>query len=304
MQDTNYLPSDLGRSQIFTVPGPVYNSTWATWRKPRGVHTISMFALSGGGGGGGGFTAAASSARGGGGGGGSGSVTVVEIDASMLPDVIYVLVGAGGLGANTGTAQGGLATYVAVYPDVTAAQNIIILASGPAGGTSGTGTAVGVGGSGGSATGLANMPIGGWGLWNSIAGQAGSNGGAVAGAVGVNTTLPTTGICTMGGAGGAGTTSANFAGGYVTAVANTLIGADTPAAPAAGSFNGSGGRILWPPAAPFFSFGGCGGSSNNSGVGGAGGNGAYGSGGGGGGGGTTGGRGGDGGNGLVIITCW
>jgi hypothetical protein len=105
----------------------------------------------------------------------------------------------------------------------------------------------------------------------------------------------------LGGGGGASTTSANFAGSIITAIAATFISERAPAGAASGSNDGSGGYMLWK---PLWSYCGLGGSSNNTGVGGNGGNGGFGSGGGGGGGGTTGGRGGDGGAGLVIINSW
>lgn len=116
--------------------------------------------------------------------------------------------------------------------------------------------------------------------------------------VGYVEAIAETSVLALGGAGGAGTMSADFAGGGYTAIANSWLSEKRPIAPAAGSFDGSGGTQLWN---PFFSFGGVGGSSSNAGVGGNGGNGAHGAGGGGGGGGTTGGRGGNGGDGLVII---
>jgi hypothetical protein len=123
----------------------------------------------------------------------------------------------------------------------------------------------------------------------------------VAGAVGTAQTIPATGLRCMGGSGGAGTTSADFAGGLFTAITDSWLSERRPATPTAGTFPGSGGTQYWK---PFFGFGGGGGSSSNTAAGGAGGNGAFGCGGGGGGAGTTGGRGGDGGAGIVIIVCW
>ena len=123
----------------------------------------------------------------------------------------------------------------------------------------------------------------------------------MAGAIGPPTSIATTSILTQGGAGGAGTTSADFAGGIITAITSSYLSEIRPQGAAAGSNNGSGGFLH---RAPFFSFAGLGGSSSNAGVGGLGGNGGRGSGGGGGGAGTTGGRGGDGGGGIVIMTCW
>jgi hypothetical protein len=112
--------------------------------------------------------------------------------------------------------------------------------------------------------------------------------------------IPVTGVVTMGGTGGGGTTAADFAGGPITAIAGSFLSEQRPAQAAAGS-NGGGSAQSWE---PFFSFSGMGGGSSNAAAGGEGGNGAYGSGGGGGGAGVGGSRGGNGGNGIVVITCW
>jgi hypothetical protein len=105
----------------------------------------------------------------------------------------------------------------------------------------------------------------------------------------------------LGGTGGGGSTSADFAGGNITAVSNTPF------------LQSSGGAAGSNPGNPGFRFGqfpllygGTGGGASNSTTGGAGGYGCVpGAGGGGGGAGvTTGGRGGDGGPGLVIMIAW
>lgn len=175
-------------------------------------------------------------------------------------------------------------------------------AAAPTGGGTGTGAAVGAAGSAGTIATIAAMPLAHMGHFDLIAGTAGVAGGAVAGAVGTAQALP---IATpfWGATGGAGTTSADFAGGAFTAIADSYLSEIRPATPVttAGSNHGSGGRTIW---APFFSFGGGGGSSSNASAGGNGGNGGLGCGGGGGGAGTTGGRGGDGGSGFVLIICW
>jgi hypothetical protein len=113
--------------------------------------------------------------------------------------------------------------------------------------------------------------------------------------VGTTITWAATGVFNCGGAGGAGTTSADFAGGAITGSGPV----PTIAGGLAGSNRGNDGFSKFLP--PAFT-GGSGGGSSNTGVGGAGANGRFGSGGGGGGGGTTGGTGGLGGPGLVIIT--
>lgn len=306
MLDLGHLPTSNGITdiQIFNVPSTVTNTQWHTWIKPRGKTMCHIICIGGGGGGGGGFSAAAAAARGGGGSGGSSAVTKVTIPICFLPDVLYVQVGAGGrgVGSGGGTAGSGILSYVSVFPNTTSANVIAISgAAGAVGGGTGTGAAVGAAGTAGTIGVIASMPLAGMGQFSMIAGQIGVAGGAVAGANGTAQTIPGTSVITTAGSGGAGTTSADFAGGAFTAIASTLLSEARPATPAAGSNDGSGGTTLWK---PLFFFGGVGGSSSNTGVGGNGGNGSYGSGGGGGGGGTTGGIGGDGGSGIVIITSW
>jgi len=297
------FPSPLKNNvQIFTTPSTVTNTQWHIWNKPVGVTNISIICIGGGGGGGGGFGSTAGSARGGGGSGGSSGVTRVNVPAICLPDRLYIQVGAGGAGVSSGTGGSGVLSYVSVHPNTTA-SNIVALsgAAGAVGGGTGTGAAVGAAGTAGTIAVIGSMPLAGYGLFNVIAGQIGVAGGAIAGAVGTAQTIPTTSVITSGGTGGAGSTSADFAGGLWTSISNSLISESRPATPAAGTFDGSGGFALWK---PMFFFGGTGGSSSNTTAGGNGGNGSYGSGGGGGGAGvTTGGRGGDGGSGIVIITC-
>lgn len=296
-----FTPNGLGNTQIFNRPSRVTNTQWMTWIKPRGLSMAHIIGFGGGGGGGGGFSAAAGNARGGGGAGGSSGVTRVTIPLFLIPDMLYIQVGVGGLGgpAGTGGTDGEL-SYVSIAPNTTATNVLLICPNGTLG-NGGSGTAAGTGGSAGAAGSISQMPLAGLGQFATIGGQAGAAGGAQTGAIGVAIAIPVTSTLCQGGSGGAGTTSADFAGGECTAIANSWLSQQRPATPAAGSFNGSGGPQIWK---PFFSFGGLGGSSSNTGLGGNGGNGAHGAGGGGGGGGTTGGRGGDGGGGIVIIICW
>lgn len=294
-----FTPNGLGNTQIFNRPSTVDNTQWMTWQKPRGVTMCSILAIAGGGGGGGGFSAAATNARGGGGAGGSSGTSRLVVSLFLLPDRLYIQVGAGGIGGAAGAngTDGGL-SYVSIAPNVTTTNNLILSINGALG-VAGSATAAGTAGAGGSASGT--QPLAGLGNFNLVSGQNGAAGGAQTGAVGAAIAIPATGLICQGGSGGAGTTSADFAGGLCTAIAGSWLSEQRPATPAAGTFNGSGGPQIWK---PFFSFGGLGGSSSNTGLGGNGGYGAYGAGGGGGGGGTTGGRGGDGGGGIVIITCW
>lgn len=306
MLDLGSLPS-LAKCdvQVFTGYAVTASLEWQTWRFPRGASMLAAFCVGGGAGGGGGFTRIAGAAGGGGGGGGSAGTCRLLVPAYYLPETLYISVGVGGRGVASGggTAGGGVQSWIAVKPDLAQANNVLCqsAANSPAGGTTGTGAASGTGGAGGNIAVIGNMAMAGLGIFQAIAGQSGAAGGAQTGAIGTATTIPTTSVRTQGGAGGAGTTSADFAGGACTAIAGDWLSEQRPATPAAGSFNGSSGPLIWE---PFFSFGGLGGSASNAGVGGQGGPGAYGSGGGGGGAGTTGGRGGDGGQGIVIMIAW
>lgn len=289
--------------KIFTTVATASNVQFNTWTKPKNKSFAWIYCVGGGGGGGGGFSAAAAAARGGGGGGGSSAQMTLLIPTLYLPDTLYLQVGAGGGGVASGTGGVGLQSQVHIWPNNSTAANTLCSTSGsttPGGGT-GTGAAVGSAGGAGSAAAIANCPLAAMGNFQFIAGQAGLAGGAVAGAVGTAAVIPVNGSRTMGGGGGAGTTSADFAGSGVTTIANSILSDMRPIAAAAGSNTGSSGYQLWK---PFWSWSGMGGASSNAGVGGAGGHGGFGSGGGGGGGGTTGGIGGNGGNGLIVIACW
>lgn len=302
---TGQPPFPRGNVQTFIGDCTVDSLQNRIWTKPRGVSMVHIFCLGGGGAGGGGFTGVASSARGGGGGGGSSGHGTLLVAANLIPDVLYVQSGAGGIGtlSGGGTAPSGIRSFVSISTNVAIPNNVLIMsgAAGPTGGVTGTVGAGGGGGSAGSVAVIASMCFAHLGFFDVIAGQAGTAGGAATGSIGTAQSIPQTTCLTMGGPGGAGVTGTDFAGGVITATADSLVSEMRPLGPAAGSNNGSGGFVLWQ---PFWSFCGIGGSSANVGVGGAGGPGGYGSGGAGGGGGTTGGRGGDGGNGLVIITSW
>jgi hypothetical protein len=305
MLDVFHIPQAFGPNadvQIFNVPSTVSNLEWHTWLKPRGKSMVYMLAMGGGAGGGGGFTAAAGNARGGGGGGGSSAVISLVCPTFLLPDRLFIQVGAGGQGVSSGggTAGSGVNSFIAFAPDNTGI-NLVVQACSvvPTGGGTGTGAAVGAAGVAGTVP--AGFVV--FGPFLGTAGAAGAAGGAVAGAAGVSVSFIGLGK-PMGAPGGGGTTSADFAGGGITGVANSLVSDFRPQPAAAGSNDGSGGFLLGPPSAPWWSYCGLGGGSSNAGVGGNGGNGGPGAGGGGGGGGTTGGRGGNGGNGLVIIACW
>lgn len=305
MLDLYHLPTrPQADVQIFADPLTVTNVQWKTWFKPRGFTMCNIICIGGGGGGGGGFTGIAGSARGGGGGGGSSGQSIVTIPIEFLPDRLYIQVGAGGqgVGSGGGTAGSGIASIVAIH-NFASALNIIATsaATPPTGGGTGTAAAVGAAGAAGTVPAISGMVMAGLGITTLLAGQAGTAGGAVAGAVGTAISFATTGAICMGGTGGGGTTSADFAGGLINSSANSLLSDIRPVNAAAGSNPGPSAFPLWK---PLWAFGGLGGGASNAAIGGNGGAGIWGSGGGGGGGGTTGGRGGNGGHGLVIIQCW
>lgn len=310
MLDLFNLPTNSGKAdiQVFTSHVKNGDASLQTYKKPRGKSMLYIYAVGSGGGGGGGFTGVAGSARGGGGGGGSGAQSTLLVPMHLIPNELYLMVHNGGAGGAVGSAGGaGVPSYV--WIPMGSGANIPtntlinggISGGGGGGGAAGSASAGGTGGTAASVATIATMPLAGLGLYNVLAGQAGTNGGAHTGAAGTNISLPVTGLTVMGGTGGAGTTSADFAGGAITAVSDSLISESRPINAAAGSNNGSGGYT-----APsiFWDFCGLGGGSSNTGVGGDGGNGSYGCGGGGGGGGTTGGRGGNGGSGLVVMIAW
>lgn len=300
-----HLPTNLGKAdvQVFSNHANSTNDAdYATYMKPKGKTMLYIYVAAAGGGGGGGFTGIAGSARGGGGGGGSGGVSTLLIPLSLLPDNLIVAPGQAGVGVSTGTGGTGETAWVSISPLYsTTAANLLLRVSGGSGGVSGTATAGGGGGAAGGALSIANNILAGMGLYNSLAAQAATAGGAHTGAVGVAQTIPTNGINVMGGTGGGGVTAADFAGGLITGVSSSFISEGRSQNAPAGSNNGAGGFSL-----PnyLFHYPGMGGGSSNAGVGGSGGNAGYGSGGGGGGGGTTGGRGGDGGSGLVVMIAW
>ena len=306
MLDTLGLPqTSRGYFQRFTSQGGT--NEWQPWGKPRNVTMVGILAFGPGSGGGGGFTAAAGSARGGGGGGASGRHTTLIIPAYMLPDILYVCVPTGGKGGAAGVAgTAAVRTRISLVPnDITTFTNLICVTgqSDIGGGGAGTGAAAGSGGAVGSGSVLTDA------LGHSYAltfvgggGQGGAAGGVQTGAVGVAIAIGTASLYRTGGAGGAGTGTANtdFAGGAITGLGQ-LPGI---AGGLAAGGNGNPGYFSERPV-QWFSTGGTGGGSNGAtGVGGAGGRGNYGSGGGGGGGGVTGGPGGDGGDGLALIWAW
>jgi hypothetical protein len=308
----NLTNTDIN-NQVFESVGL---NTWQMWTKPRGIKFVNFIVIGGGAGGGGGVKGASGSNRAGGGGGGSSGITRAIFPANVIPDILYVLVGQGGLGgaaATTGTA-GGL-SYVSVNPTTTPTINIL-LASGAAGALPGTGA--GAGGAAGTIFAQTAGLLSYLGTVNLIAGQAGATSTPPSTVGSITIALPTTG----GAAGGTGSnTNTGFAGGNITGAGfvPTILGATpggtpTPSSPAGNPNDGYTSKPsgLVTMRNPMFFTGGSGGGGFPGGggvigFGSKGGNGSYGSGGGGGGAGGNGGvggAGGNGGNGLVLINCW
>ncbi len=184
----------LTTSTVYTlnVKSPTFYP-WQTWTKPNDAMLIHILCIGGGAGGGGGRRAfgLSGAARYGGGGGGSAAVTSMYIPAFLIPDTLYILIGAGGKGApamdptNNFGANGynGDTSYVALYPSYTAGQegNLLLSANGGGGGLGGT-DSTGIGGSGGAATTIgASSPFYlGLGQFTSTGGQGGGASGASA----------------------------------------------------------------------------------------------------------------------------
>lgn len=262
---------------------------WQQYVVPKGARLLQMVTQGPGGNGGSGFGAAAATARGGGGGGGVGATSRLLIPAEFLPEILFVQPGIAGAAANN--------SRINVRP-VNAFGVETVLYAGP-GSAGGNGSATAAGAAAGSAAiaTIGNTLFQCYGLWTALAGAGSIAGGAHTGAVGGNVTYGNGGILLSGGAGGAGCTVAEFAGGIL-AGAGMFEG--LPGGVAGGG-NGHNGLIGF---RPLFTSGGTGGGSSNTIVGGKGGDGGPGSGGGGGGAGvTTGGAGGKGGNGFIYITA-
>lgn len=288
MLDMYGNPINGGRnSQWFFFCGSVAQ----TWLLPASATWIDFLLVGGGGGGGNGFSDIEGNPRGGGGGGSSGSITRIIIPRSIMPDRVYIFVGAGGAaGVN------GLGSSVRLTDE---SNTRTFFASALGGLTGGNGSASGGGtaGTGNSAASATNHYFANWAVWTSLSGQSGNAGGAATGGTGTSVSWGLSGHFISGGAPGAGTQLTSFSGASVNG--NGLMKVTV-----GGASNGASGGNGVLIARPLMASGGGGGSSNPTGAGGNGGNGSLGCGGGGGGGGTTGGTGGKGGDGFVVATWW
>lgn len=281
---------------------------WHTWIKPRNVKMLHIFCFGGGGGGGAGLTDVSSTNRGGGAGGVGSPITSLLIPAILVPDILYISPGSGGLGGtSSGVAGGnGLASYVSVISGSTTAANVLITSCGSNSGGGGAGTTASASAGTVSVVNINNMILASLGIWLTKSSASATNGGTGAGSFGGSasslTLFSSNGVlCGGTGGGGCGTTdSFDRLGGDINAAGIVTVkikGGDVAGA----NINGDNGIFL---SQPFVCTGGAGGGSNGVGNAGNGGNGAYGCGGGGGGGGIVGGKGGNGGAGMVIITAW
>ena len=255
---------------------------------------LYLLVIGGGGGGGNGATGSTGVARGGGGGGGPGAAVKLLTPLLYLPKTLYLRVS-----PSVPAATAGGISYVSISPSVTANENLIIANGGSNGASPTTGS--GAAGAAGAAS------LAGWlnGMTSFPTALIGTAGGSGSGAVGASANYGISGALTMGGMGGGGCTTTDFAGGSITSASSFNIYTPTiPGGATAGLAGGSGLDLL-----PFdgtypMLTGGAGGASNNAATGGAGGDGGYGCGGGGGGGGTTGGAGGRGGSGAILAILW
>lgn len=298
--------------QIFYTNGS--GDAWQTWQKPKNVGWVYITCI--GGGGGGGSSPNSSGNQAGGGGGASSSLTKILIPSNLLPDLLYIQVGPGGAGgtASSENSVDGSLSYVSILPSKTATDVVIASGTAAAGrGLRGTSTVgSGQGGAGGTAFTSAVGILSELGIWQSIAGRGGSDGGYTT--FGQSVLGISGGIILTGGAGGGGlaTGGIDYQGGSISTVG--LVPSLTGGA-AGGGAGRSGyatvipNRLLYSSTKnPMIFTGGSGGGGNAtiSGGGGNGGNGQIGCGGGGSGAidGGTGRVGGRGGNGLVLITTF
>lgn len=161
--------------------------TTRNWVKPRGASMARILIIGAGGGG--------ASTRSGAGGGASGAITTWIGPAIFIPDVLRISIGAGGPANTNGTATS------VIYMASSGTGYTLLTANG------GNGTSTTTGGTAAAAS--SNNPFGAAGIFNSIAGQAGSSAGA-----GVSSSTTT---FLSGGASGSSTSSGNgngIGGGY------------------------------------------------------------------------------------------
>ncbi len=306
MLDLSHIPNSQQDIQIFYANQG--NFGYQTWRKPRKCNFVYILSIDGGGGGASGRSTTLNTSTSNNCGGGSGGVTRALINASFVPDILYIKVGKGGTGGIAGAGGGGSfsngtageSSGVFCLPNASSQANSNQASSFLGGSTSAQG-----GTNNGSVNGALVSTIGNnflIGLTNFISlGGVDSSGGSI-------TTQPsnievlTSQIVTAGCAGAPynGTATTFNGAGINTSAISPIIAGGIGGTTLGG--NGADGYTSWK---PFFSTGGAGGgnATTSGGVAGNGGNGGIGSGGGAGGNANNGtrGKGGDGGDGIVII---
>ena len=320
MLDLNHIQSTPGYDvQQFYGTFSSTTATWQTWRKPRGINWVYMIGVGGGSSGGTGVNTGTSS--GGGCPGNSGAQSVVMMPAILLPDVLYIQPGLGGVGLSTSGALpvAGTTTYVSIEPSTTINGNSTILYAGGAGNSGAVAATTTAGGTAATATVLATQSIMclGYRTLNNLTGAVqGIAGASRTSTTGNSQTIATSlsGLMVSGGAGGGGMNAGTGGNGCFFLVPSGALGQDFVPISGVGATGAIGSTPAQRGADGFicknflFFVGGQGGgaaSATAGGIAGAGGNGSYGCGGGGSGGSnttnTTIAKAGDGGPGFVII---
>jgi hypothetical protein len=288
-------------STFYAAQSATTTDSWQTWMKPAGCAWIYILAIASGNGGGRSNNGALTVAAGGGLGGASARLL---IPAFVVPDILYVRVGRGGIGATTpGNGGAGINTFVSMQANTTTANLIVSQQANAGGGIGGATTGL----DNGTASQFATTPaIFCTSLVNIQAGTNGATGGATQNTAGTGVTQSSTSI-TSGGCGGGNGTGAG--GNIINGVVYPTITGGSGSTGGAGQ-NGFQLGAMWTPGLKTFplTFSGGSGGGGSSAVGGTAGNGGHGSyGGGGGGGGSctdaggTSGNGGNGGDGIVFI---
>jgi hypothetical protein len=268
MLDVFNIPTVQGGTNYQEFYG---GGTTRDWVKPRGASMVRMLLIGAGGGGAGGGNSR---------GGGSGAVTQWIGPAIFIPDVLRILVGAGGLRGNVGAAGGNGNATTVIYQAKDGTGYTLLTANAGEGGSGGPGA-------GGSAS--TNNFFGASGIFQSIAGQNGSNAG---------TAVPESSTTFLCGGSGGGSSSSDRGG----AIASKLTYPGFAATSSGTGVPGANGYFITQPL--LLGFGGQGGAGGAP-TGGNGGNGGIGCGGGGGGtASSNNGLGGRGGDGAVFVWAW
>jgi hypothetical protein len=272
MLDIFNIPGQQDNVKIFYAEGGT--NDWQTWTRPRNCKFVWMMCI------GGGANGNAGSISGGGLGGAGAAITKAIFPANVLPDILFIQPGVGGVSGIQNAAR----SFVSITPSSATIMNLVC--------TSGTAAANGTTGETVATVAVAGLLS--LGNFTSIVGASGVSSGGVL-------YLPFQSTLVNGAAPGGNTTTS--VGPSVNAVdLGTFITPNIPGGAGTVGGNGNDGIFSWK---PFYSLGGSGGGGSTTGAGGNGGNGTYGSGGGGGGMGTTvGGNAGKGGDGLVIIATF